>query len=300
MFDRRNLRWPLEVVIRPAADADPATLDQAIAELSGEHPRFMAIRDRESLSILLGACDNCQLEENLALLRGKIPGSCDVGALEVGLRETISQAAQAEHSHRDSDGSRFARVKLAIEPLGARLDFRFENKAAGTAVPKNVVPGIERGLQSLLNGGLWSEYPLIGVKASLLDGACDDAATSATSFEVASRAAFREAVLKAAPILLEPVSKVLLVTPEDTKAALTADLENRRGRVTGMESRDGGIRLEALVPITHLLGYANSLAHMTQGRASYTVEFSHYERTHEMKGDGPPSPNPASAALRAS
>ncbi len=281
VFDRRNIRWPLEIVVRPAVDTDPAVLERLVRCLSADHAQFIAVCDRESALILVGGCDECQLEKNLTLLRSKVLSDLHVDPPQVGFREAISQAAEVDYSHRKRTGrsSQFARVKFVIEPRDVRFDFEFENKAVRSAVPKEFIPGVERGVQSVLDRGVFSGFPMIGLKISLVDGAYDDVDSSMMAFEIASRAAIREAALKAAPVLLEPILKVAVVTPEEYMGDVIADLNSRRGLISGTDSRDSTTTINAYVPVAGMFGYRNTLAEMARGRASFSVQFSHYERT---------------------
>ena len=277
-----------------------------MAALSAEHVDFLAIRDQDSGLIHLGGCDEGQLEESLDRLRAKIPGSFEVYQPEVGYRETISHAAEVDFKGMKEPvgGKQIYGVKLAICPLDVRFECQFENKAADSAVPKALVSAAERGVQSLFDSGACWGFPMTGLKATLLDGAHDFGDShdvgdlSELTFEIATRAAFRRAFVKADPHVLEPISKLVVLTPDDTMGALMADLTGRRGQVLDAVSQEGRTTLEAFVPTAMLFGYSNSLKAMTRWRASFSTAFSHYQRVPDTPGDGPPWPEPASAALR--
>lgn len=300
MVDRRHPFWLLRVELRPAVACDLAELDQVIAALSADHAEFLAVRDRDSGAIHMGACDERQLEVNVARLRAKAPGGFDVGPPEVAYRESIGQAAEVSFKGMKTpvDGKRFACIKLAVSPLDVRFDYQFENKAAESAVPKALVPAVERGIQALLEGGVCWGFPMIGLKISLLDADHEFGSLTELTLEFAARAAFRKAFLKADPHVLEPVSKVVVVTPDETMGALMADLTGRRGQILDTVSQEGQTTLEAFVPTAMLFGYSNTLRAMTQWHGSFSTAFSHYQRVPDTKGDGPPWSEPTSAALR--
>jgi elongation factor G len=204
----------------------------------------------------------------------------NVGAPQVAYRETITRAAEVDYTHKKQSGGsgQFARVKLQIEPNEKGAGFEFESKIIGGAVPKEFIPGVEKGIKSVLPNGVIAGFPLLDVKAALVDGAYHDVDSSALAFEIASRAAFREAVQKAGPKLLEPIMKVEVVSPEDYVGSVIGDLNARRGQIQGQDMRGNANVITAFVPLANMFGYVNTLRSMSQGRAQYTMQFDHYEQ----------------------
>jgi elongation factor G len=202
-----------------------------------------------------------------------------VGAPKVAYRETISRSAQIDHTHRRQVGDRaqFAHVVLAFEPLTRGSGFVFENRAPVAAVPKEFVAGVQKGLEAAKDAGLVAGYPVVDVKAILLDGACHDVDSSVQAFELATRAAYREGLAKAGPLLLEPLMRVEVITPEEYMGDVIGDLNSRRGQITGMDQRGNARVVTGQVPLAAMFGYVNSLRSMSQGRAQYSMQFDHYE-----------------------
>lgn len=301
MFDRTSSHWLLEVVARPVADIDRSDLEQIISELSADYPLFMAILDWESPYVVIGGSDERQLEENLRVLRSKI--SCDVQTEtpQVGYRETIGWAVEVDYTHsKMTRGIRqFARIKIVLEPLADKSVFEFENKIRDDAIPRKHIASVESGISVARSYGHLSSFPIIGLKVSLVDGAYHDVDSSVMAFEIAARGAFREAIEKSGSVLLEPIVKVEVVTTEACVGDLVGDLNNRRGTLSGVASEDDVFTVTALVPIAEMFGFTKFLADLTQGRGSFSVQFSHYESVFSTPDDDPLWPEPAVAALRA-
>jgi len=203
----------------------------------------------------------------------------NVGAPQVAYRETITRTHEQDYTHKKQTGGtgQFARVKIVFEPNPEGEDYVFESKIVGGAVPKEYIPGVEKGIGSVMSSGPFAGFPMIGVKATLIDGAFHDVDSSVLAFEIASRAAFKEAAPKLGVQLLEPIMKVEVVTPEDYLGDVIGDVNRRRGTVLGQLERGANIAVEANVPLNEMFGYIGQLRGMTSGRASYTMEFSHYE-----------------------
>src|SRR5262249_20616938 len=202
----------------------------------------------------------------------------NVGAPQVAYRETISKKYTEDYTHKKQSGGsgQFARVIIEFEPQAPGAGFLFESKVVGGNVPKEFIPGVEKGLESMLGSGVAAGFPTIDFKATLIDGAYHDVDSSALAFEIAARAAFREGMAKAGPKLLEPIMKVEVVTPEDYMGDVIGDLSSRRGQINGMDQRGNARTIDAQVPLSSMFGYVNTLRSMTQGRAMYTMEFAHY------------------------
>ncbi len=204
----------------------------------------------------------------------------NVGAPQVAYRETIRKSTEIDYTHKKQTGGtgQFARVKFVVEPNEIGAGFTFENKIVGGVVPKEYIPGVEKGLNSVMGSGPIAGFPVVDVKVSLIDGAYHEVDSSAIAFEIASRAAFREAIEKANPALLEPVMKVECVSPEEYVGSVIGDLNSRRGQIQGQDMRGNANVITAFVPLANMFGYVNQLRSMSQGRASYTMQFDHYEQ----------------------
>jgi elongation factor G len=204
----------------------------------------------------------------------------NVGAPQVAYRETIAGRTEIDYTHKKQTGGagQFARVKLVFEPGEPGEGIQFKSEIIGGNVPKEYIPGVEKGFRDSAENGVLAGFPMIDVKARLIDGAFHDVDSSVMAFEIASRAAFREGMPKAKPVLLEPMMRVEVVTPEEFMGDVIGDLNSRRGHVTGMDSRGNASVVKAMVPLANMFGYVNNLRSMTQGRAQYTMHFDHYDQ----------------------
>jgi elongation factor G len=211
-------------------------------------------------------------------MRREFKVEANIGAPEVAYRETITSATDIDYTHKKQSGGagQFARVKIKFEPGETGSGFIFESKVVGGSIPKEFIPGVEKGLQNIMSTGVVAGYPVIDFKATLLDGAFHDVDSSVLAFEIAAKAAFREGMAKASPKLLEPVMKVEVVTPEDYMGDIIGDLNSRRGSIQNMEPRSNAQVITAHVPLSEMFGYVNTLRSMSQGRAQYSMEFDHY------------------------
>ena len=204
----------------------------------------------------------------------------NVGAPQVAYRETITKTIEHDYTHKKQTGGsgQFAKVKIRFEPLAPGSGFVFENDVVGGTVPKEYVPGVEKGLKLAKESGVIAGFPMIDFKATLIDGQYHDVDSNVMTFDIASRACFREGIPKAGPKLLEPMMKVEVVTPEEYLGDVIGDLNSRRGQVQGMDSRGAQQIVTATVPLANMFGYTNDLLKMTQGHAEYEMLFSHYEQ----------------------
>ncbi|MDG2284911.1 MAG: elongation factor G, partial [Alphaproteobacteria bacterium] len=220
-------------------------------------------------------------------MRREFKVDANVGAPQVAYRETITQTAEIDYTHKKQTGGsgQYARLKLVFEPLEVGSGFVFENKVVGGSVPKEYIPGVEKGLNSSKESGVIAGFPLIDFKATLIDGGSHDVDSSVMAFEIASRAAFREGIPKARPRLMEPIMRVEVVTPEDYMGDIIGDLSSRRGNVAGMDQRGNARVINAMVPLANMFGYVNTLRSMSQGRAQYTMHFDHYEQVPQAVAD---------------
>jgi elongation factor G len=211
----------------------------------------------------------------------------NVGAPQVAYRETITRPSVIDYTHKKQSGGagQFARVKIEFEPLAPGGGFVFENSVTGGSVPREFIPGVQKGLNSSRESGVLAGFPLIDFKARLVDGASHDVDSSVLAFEIAARSAFREGIAKAGPVLMEPVMRVEVVTPEEYMGDIIGDLNSRRGSVTGMDARGNAQVINAMVPLANMFGYVNTLRSMSQGRAQYTMHFDHYEKVPQAVAD---------------
>jgi len=204
----------------------------------------------------------------------------NVGAPQVAYRETILSAAEFDYTHKKQSGGagQFARVKLSIEPLEPGKGREVESKIKGGAIPKEFIPGVEKGIETVSDSGILAGFPIIDYKVTLIDGKYHDVDSSSLAFEIAGRMAFKDACQKAGPKLLEPVMRVEVVTPEEFMGDVIGDLSSRRGQVSGSEARGNTTAISSMVPLANMFGYVNTLRSMTQGRAQYSMFFDHYEQ----------------------
>jgi len=212
-----------------------------------------------------------------------------LGAPHVAFRERITQPAEVEYTHKKQSGGsgQFAIVKLHVEPNEPGKGYQFESKIAGGAVPKEYIPGVEKGIESVLSSGVVAGFPVVDVKVELIDVKYHDVDSSALAFEIAARAAFREALQKARSVLLEPIMKVEVVTPEDCIGSVIGDLNLRRGQIQGQDMRGNTTVISAMVPLMNMFGYVNNLRSMSRGRAAFTMQFDHYAPA-PLPEDDPP------------
>ena len=269
----------IEVAVEPRSKADQEKMATALQRLAQEDPSFRVSVDQESGQTVIKGMGELHLEIIVDRMRREFKVDANVGAPQVAYRETITAKAEIDYTHKKQTGGsgQFARIKLVFEPQETGEGFAFDNKIVGGVVPKEYIPGVEKGLNSSRDTGVIAGFPVIDFKATLIDGAYHDVDSSVLAFEIASRAAFREGIPKCKPVLLEPVMKVEVVTPEDYMGDIIGDLNSRRGQVQGMESRGNANVVQAMVPLANMFGYVNTLRSMSQGRAQYSMHFDHYE-----------------------
>jgi elongation factor G len=269
----------IEVAVEPKSQADQEKMGVALARLAQEDPSFRVSVDHESGQTIIKGMGELHLEIIVDRMKREYKVEANVGAPQVAYRETITLTAEVDHTHKKQTGGtgQFARVKLAFTPLPRGGGFVFENKIVGGAVPREFVPGVQKGLELSKEAGVIAGFPTIDVKVELVDGAFHDVDSSVLAFEIATRAAFREGMAKAGPVLLEPIMKVEVVTPEDYMGDVIGNLNSRRGQITGMDQRGNARIVSAMVPLATMFGYVNNLRSLSQGRAQYTMQFDHYE-----------------------
>ncbi|WP_406853930.1 elongation factor G [Alsobacter sp. KACC 23698] len=270
----------IEIAIEPKSKADQEKLGVALSKLAAEDPSFRVSTDIESGQTILKGMGELHLDIKVDILRRTYKVDANIGAPQVAYRETLTRKTEVDYTHKKQTGGtgQFARVKFVVQPNEVGKGYEFESKIVGGAVPKEYIPGVEKGLNSVMNSGPLAGFPVVDVKVELIDGAYHDVDSSALAFEIASRAAFREALQKGGAVLLEPIMKVEVVTPEDYTGSVIGDLTGRRGQVQGQDMRGNAIVINAMVPLANMFGYVNNLRSMSQGRATFTMQFDHYEQ----------------------
>ncbi len=269
----------IEVAVEPKTKADQEKMGVALQRLAAEDPSFKVSVDHESGQTVMKGMGELHLEILVDRMLREFKVDATVGAPQVAYRETITQPASVDYTHKKQSGGagQFAKVVMEFEPLSKGDGFIFESKIVGGRVPKEYIPGVEKGLKASIETGFLAGFPVIDFKCTLVDGAFHDVDSSVMAFEIAARAAFREAMPKAKAVLLEPMMKVEVVTPEEYMGDIIGDLNSRRGQVSGMEQRGVNHVVNCMVPLANMFGYVNNLRSMSQGRASYTMTFNHYE-----------------------
>jgi elongation factor G len=277
----------IEVAVEPKTKTDQEKMGVALGRLAQEDPSFRVSSDPESGQTVIKGMGELHLEILVDRMKREFKVDANVGQPQVAYRETITRVAEIDHIHKKQTGGsgQFARVKLVFEPLPSGEGFVFENAVTGGSVPKEYVPGVQKGLNSSRDTGVIAGFPMIDFKVTLVDGASHDVDSSVMAFEIATRAAYREGVGRARPVLLEPVMRVEVVTPEDYMSNIIGDLNSRRGAVSGMDTRGNARVINAMVPLANMFGYVNTLRSMSQGRAQYTMHFDHYERVPQAVAD---------------
>ncbi|MET0869380.1 MAG: elongation factor G [Methyloceanibacter sp.] len=268
----------IEVAVEPKTKGDQEKLGVALNRLAQEDPSFRVAVDHESGQTIIKGMGELHLDIIVDRMRREFKVEANVGAPQVAFRETVSKRADVDYTHKKQTGGsgQFARVKMTIEPNEQGKGYEFVNKVVGGNVPKEYIPGVSKGVQSVVEAGVLAGFPMLDVKVTLTDGAYHDVDSSVMAFEIASRAAFREGALKAGPKLLEPIMKVEVVTPDDYVGGIIGDLTSRRGQVRGQETRGNASVISAMVPLANMFGYVNNLRSMSQGRAQFTMQFDHY------------------------
>ncbi|WP_212523697.1 elongation factor G [Actibacterium sp. MT2.3-13A] len=269
----------IEIAVEPKTKADQEKMSQGLARLAAEDPSFRVETDLESGQTIMKGMGELHLDILVDRLKREFKVEANIGAPQVAYRETISHEAEIDYTHKKQSGGsgQFARVKMVISPTEPGEGYSFESKIVGGSVPKEYVPGVEKGIQSVMDSGPLAGFPVIDFKVALVDGAFHDVDSSVLAFEIAARAGMREGLKKAGAKLLEPIMKVEVVTPEEYTGGIIGDLTSRRGQVQGQETRGNAIVINAFVPLANMFGYINNLRSMSSGRAQFTMQFDHYE-----------------------
>ena len=276
-----NMVFPdpvIELAVEPKTKADVEKMGLALSRLAMEDPSFKVSSDPDSGQTIIKGMGELHLDIIVDRLRREFKVDANVGEPQVAYRETFTKPCDIEYTHKKQSGGagQFAKVKIKFEPIEGYNGFEFVNTVVGGNVPKEYIPGVEKGLRSAMDAGVIAGYPVSGVRCNLYDGAYHEVDSNVMCFEIAARAAFREGMRQANPKLLEPVMKVEVVTPEEYMGDIIGDLNSRRGMVNGMDQRANARVIDAQVPLANMFGYVNTLRSLSQGRAQFTMEFDHY------------------------
>ena len=269
----------IEIAVEPKTKADQEKMGIALQRLAAEDPSFRVSVDHESGQTIMKGMGELHLDILVDRMKREFKVEANIGAPQVAYRETITKAAEINYTHKKQTGGsgQFAKLTIIFEPNTPGAGYEFENEIVGGAIPKEYIPGVEKGLNMAQETGIIAGFPVVDFKARLIDGSYHDVDSSALAFEIATRAAFKEGMAKAGPQLLEPMMKVEVVTPEDYMGDIIGDLNSRRGMIQSMEDRGNAKVITAMVPLANMFGYINTLRSMSQGRANYSMTFDHYE-----------------------
>ncbi len=288
ILEKMNFPAPvIEIAIEPKSKADQEKLGVALAKMVAEDPSFTVHTDQESGQTIMKGMGELHLDIKVDILKRTYKVEANIGAPQVAYRESLGRVADIDYTHKKQTGGtgQFARVKIKFEPGEAGSGFVFENTIVGGSVPKEFIPGVQKGIESAKDNGLLAGFPLIDFKATLYDGGYHDVDSSVLAFEIASRAAFRELRERGGPKLLEPIMKVEVLTPDEYMGDVIGDLNSRRGQIQGTETRGNAQVVTAFVPLANMFGYINTLRSFSQGRAQFTMQYDHYETVPQAVAD---------------
>ncbi|WP_300515394.1 elongation factor G [Aliiroseovarius sp.] len=269
----------IEIAVEPKTKADQEKMSQGLGRLAAEDPSFRVETDLESGQTIMKGMGELHLDILVDRLKREFKVEANIGAPQVAYRETISKAIEHTYTHKKQSGGsgQYAEVKMEIMPTEAGEGYSFESRIVGGAVPKEYIPGVEKGINSVMDSGPLAGFPVIDFKVALVDGKFHDVDSSVLAFEIAARMCMREGMRLAGAKLLEPIMKVEVITPEDYTGGIIGDLTSRRGQVSGQEPRGNAIAIDANVPLANMFGYINTLRSRSSGRAQFTMQFSHYD-----------------------
>ncbi|WP_319413737.1 elongation factor G [uncultured Cohaesibacter sp.] len=277
----------IEIAVEPKTKADQEKMGLALNRLAAEDPSFRVKTDEESGQTIMAGMGELHLDILVDRMRREFKVEAQIGAPQVAYRETISRQETIDYTHKKQSGGtgQFGRVKMIIEPNEPGAGFEFKSSIVGGAIPKEYIPGVEKGVQSVMTAGPLAGFPMVDIKVDLIDGAFHDVDSSVLAFEIAARAGFREGCQKAGPKLLEPMMKVEVVTPEEYMGDIIGDINSRRGQISGTESRGVVTVISSMVPLANMFGYVNTLRSMSQGRAQFSMVFDHYAQVPQAVAD---------------
>ncbi|TLP48770.1 elongation factor G [Cohaesibacter sp. CAU 1516] len=277
----------IEIAVEPKTKADQEKMGLALNRLAAEDPSFRVKTDEESGQTIMAGMGELHLDILVDRMKREFKVEANIGAPQVAYRETIGREETVDYTHKKQSGGtgQFGRVKMVIGPNEPGAGFEFKSSIVGGAIPKEYIPGVEKGIQSVMTAGPIAGFPMVDIKVELIDGAYHDVDSSVLAFEIAARAGFREGCQKAGPKLLEPMMKVEVVTPEDYMGDIIGDINSRRGQISGTEARGVVTVISAMVPLANMFGYVNNLRSMSQGRAQYSMVFDHYSQVPQAVAD---------------
>ena len=269
----------IEIAVEPKTKGDQEKMSQGLARLAAEDPSFRVETDLESGQTIMKGMGELHLDILVDRLKREFKVEANIGAPQVAYRETIGHEVEHTYTHKKQSGGsgQFAEVKMIISPTEPGEGYSFESRIVGGAVPKEYIPGVEKGINSVMDSGPLAGFPVIDFKVALIDGKFHDVDSSVLAFEIAARMCMREGLKKAGAKLLEPIMKVEVITPEEYTGGIIGDLTSRRGQVSGQETRGNAIAIDAFVPLANMFGYINTLRSMSSGRAQFTMQFDHYD-----------------------
>ncbi|MEM1075185.1 MAG: elongation factor G [Pseudomonadota bacterium] len=269
----------IEIAVEPKTKNDQEKMSQGLQRLAAEDPSFRVETDLESGQTIMKGMGELHLDILVDRLKREFKVEANIGAPQVAYRETISKEAEITYTHKKQSGGsgQFAEVKMILTPTEPGEGYSFESRIVGGAVPKEYVPGVEKGIKSVMDSGPLAGFPVIDFKVALIDGKFHDVDSSVLAFEIAARMGMRDGMKKAGAKLLEPIMKVEVITPEEYTGGIIGDLTSRRGQVSGQEPRGNAIAIDSFVPLANMFGYINTLRSMSSGRAQFTMQFDHYE-----------------------
>ncbi len=277
----------IEVAVEPKTKGDQEKMGLALNRLAQEDPSFRVSSDEESGQTVIAGMGELHLDILVDRMKREFKVEANVGAPQVAYRETFTKKTEVDYTHKKQSGGagQFARIKMIIDPLEPGEGYEFINKIVGGSIPKEYIPGVEKGIMSVCENGVLAGFPMIDFKVTLIDGAYHDVDSSVMAFEIAARAAFREASREAGAKLLEPIMLVEVVTPDEYMGDVIGDLNSRRGQVRGTEASGNASVISAMVPLASMFGYVNNLRSMSQGRAQYSMQFDHYDPVPQAVAD---------------
>ena len=277
----------IEIAVEPKTKADQEKMSTGLARLAAEDPSFRVETDIESGQTIMKGMGELHLDILVDRLRREFKVEANIGAPQVAYRETIGHEAEIDYTHKKQSGGsgQFGRVKMIISPTEPGEGYSFESKIVGGSIPKEYIPGVEKGSKSVMDSGPLAGFPVIDFKVSLIDGAYHDVDSSVLAFELAARAGMREGLRKAGAKMLEPIMEVEVVTPDEYTGGIIGDLTSRRGQVQGQDQRGNAIAITANVPLANMFGYINTLRSMSSGRANFSMQFSHYDSVPQSISD---------------
>ena len=277
----------IEIAVEPKTKADQEKMSTGLARLAAEDPSFRVETDIESGQTIMKGMGELHLDILVDRLKREFKVEANIGAPQVAYRETIGHEAEIDYTHKKQSGGsgQFGRVKMVISPTEPGEGYSFESKIVGGSIPKEYIPGVEKGIKSVMDSGPLAGFPVIDFKVSLIDGAYHDVDSSVLAFELAARAGMREGLRKAGAKMLEPIMEVEVVTPDEYTGGIIGDLTSRRGQVQGQDQRGNAIAITANVPLANMFGYINTLRSMSSGRANFSMQFSHYDSVPQSISD---------------